>query len=92
MSSFSIRDILNLPEERIRSLNSKGEDQMTLQERRSFAIATPSSDDEEGNADARDTTKSSTNNLTINDFFPRKANATRCIQVKVSKLKRCRND
>lgn len=88
MSSFSIRDILNLPEERIRSLNSKGEDQMTLQERRSFAIATPSSDGEEGNADARDTTKSSRNNLTIKDIFPRKSNATRCIIEKVSKLQR----
>lgn len=33
MGSFSIRDILNLPEDRIRSLNTKGEEQMSFEDR-----------------------------------------------------------
>ena len=73
MSSFSIRDILNLPEDRIRSLNAKGEEQMSIQERRSFAIAIPGADDQDEDMDAQNIAKSSMNN--VNDFFSLKLGA-----------------
>ena len=75
MSSFSIRDILNLPEDRIRSLNAKGEEQMSIQERRSFAIAIHGADDQDEDMDAQNIAKSSMNNLTVTEFFSLKLGA-----------------
>lgn len=67
MGSFSIRDILNLPEDRIRSLNSKSEEQMSFQDR-SCPPQTLSSPDEP-EANAPETAKSSTNYFNVNEIF-----------------------
>ena len=64
MSSFSIRDILNLPEDTIRSLNAKGEDQMSTQERRSVTVGMPGPDSQdEEETSSQDIPESSTNHF-----------------------------
>lgn len=67
MGSFSIRDILNLPEDRIRSLNSKSEEQMSFQDR-SYPPQTLSSPDEP-EANAPETAKSSMNYFSVHENF-----------------------
>lgn len=66
MGSFSIRDILNLPEDRIRSLNSKSEEQMSFQDR-SYPPQTLSSPDEP-EANAPETAKSSGQQTSVSQF------------------------
>ena len=69
MSSFSIRDILNLPEDRIRSLSAKSEDQMSIQERRSLVIGIPGPDEQDEDPSVQDIAKSSTNHFNVTEFF-----------------------
>lgn len=68
MGSFSIRDILNLPEERIRSLNTKGEEQMSFEDRSCTARA-PSSPDQAEVTHAPEMAKSSTNYFSVTENF-----------------------
>lgn len=68
MGSFSIRDILNLPEDRIRSLNTKSEDQMSFQDRSCTPRALSSPDDQEP-IHAPEMAKSSTNYFSITENF-----------------------
>ena len=67
MGSFSIRDILNLPEDRIRSLNTKSEEQMSFQDRNCPPRTLSSSDDQE--TSALETPKSSRNPFSITEIF-----------------------
>lgn len=69
MSSFSIRDILNLPEDRIRSMSTKAEEQMSMQDRRSLMIGIPGPDEQDEDTVAQDTAKSSTNYFNVTEIF-----------------------
>lgn len=69
MSSFSIRDILNLPEDRIRSLSVKGEDQMSVEERRSLSLGIPGPDEQDEDTSAQDIAKSSTNYINATEIL-----------------------
>lgn len=82
MSSFSIRDILNLPEDRIRSLSVKGEDQMSVEERRSLSLGIPGPDEQDEDTSAQDIAKSSTNYINATEIFLIKLRA-RAVLVKL---------
>lgn len=68
MGSFSIRDILNLPEDRIRSLNTKGEEQMSFEDR-SCTPRVQSSPDKPELTHAPEMAKSSMNYFSITESF-----------------------
>lgn len=69
MGSFSIRDILNLPEDRIRSLNTKNEEQMSFQDRSCTPRVLSSPDEQEMIHRAPEIAKSSTNYFSIIENF-----------------------